>query len=249
MRSPNLYILTKVDSQGIKYGCYGTPSAPFADIIGVEDLKTPNVIVPNSINAEVYGINRDFYISDIVDYAFKGKTKLRSIRLPDGLKKIKRSMFDGCSSLLSANIPKDATIIESYAFDGCVAISNIVIPYGVKEIGMNAFYGCESLTSIEIPNSVTILGEEAFSHCKNLKSVIVSDNVSVIEKGTFDLCNSLEYLKLGKNIQHIDRYFLSFCYKLKTVVCNGVNNQVRVELREALAERNSGVDKWVHIQM
>ena len=48
MRSADLYLLTKVDHQGIKYGCHGTPSVPLADIIGVEDLKTINVIIPNS---------------------------------------------------------------------------------------------------------------------------------------------------------------------------------------------------------
>ena len=107
-----------------------------------------NSVIPNTVTA-------------IGDYAFAG-TDLWSISLPNGLKKIGESAFEGCGNLTSITIPEGVTSIESRAFSGCSSLTSITIPEGVTFIGQYAFHTCRSLSTIDVPTSVIEIGRNAF---------------------------------------------------------------------------------------
>ena len=108
-----------------------------------------------------------------------------------------KTLIFGCKNTV---IPDSVKKIGDSAFEGCTGLTSIVIPDSVKEIGWSAFHRCMSLTSIVIPESVTVIEESAFFGCESLKSASVLGPVKKMRE-TFDSCSALETVTLGVGIQ------------------------------------------------
>ena len=142
-------------------------------------------------------------VTDISNYVFQNHTNLTSIVLPEGLKTIGGSAFEGCN-LKSVVIPNGVREIGSYAFsknkltsvvipngvtkiDGAAfkenQLTSVTIPNGVREIEPYAFYK-NQLTAVTIPNSVIKIGYSAFSDNK-LTSVTIPNGITLIENNVF----------------------------------------------------------------
>lgn len=88
------------------------------------------------------------------------------------VKYVGRNAFKNKTSLTSVIIPNSVTHINNNAFKGCTSLTEVTIPNSVTNIGNNAFEGCSSLISVTIPSSVTEIGGSAFYNCSNLTSVV-----------------------------------------------------------------------------
>ena len=94
---------------------------------------------------------------------------------PDLLRNAKRIMLSDGTDLkklseIAANDLEGVTRISRWAFAGCTSLESVDIPKGVTEIGEGAFRWCTSLASVAIPRSVTRIGQNAFYGCSpNLK--------------------------------------------------------------------------------
>ena len=83
--------------------------------------------------------------------------------LPDSLKEIGDSAFEGCSdSFEDVIIPPSVMTIGTSAFKGCDALQKITLNEGLQNISDNAFEKCIRLESITLPASVHTTGNEAF---------------------------------------------------------------------------------------
>ncbi len=79
--------------------------------------------------------------------------------------------------ITNVTIPNSVKIIGESAFEGCWNLTNITIPDSVTGIGYHAFQNCSSLTSITISNSVTSIGSYAFYGCSNLENIVFEGTV------------------------------------------------------------------------
>ena len=122
---------------------------------------------------------------------FVRKTKLKTLVIPDEVKRIGDSAFRGCSSLTSVTIPDSVTSIGDWAFYGCSGLTSVTIPDSVTSIGDCAFYGCSGLTSVTIPDGVTSIGDGAFAVCSGLTSVTIPDSVTSIGNNAFSWCSEI----------------------------------------------------------
>ena len=124
-----------------------------------------SVVVPEYYyEYKVVGINSN---------AFKNKSNIVSISLPNSITDIERTSFRGCTSLKSINIPSSLTSIEENVFYECSSLESIVIPASVTSIGDFAFFNCTSLTSIVIPSTVIEIGSGILRGCSSLVSVSI----------------------------------------------------------------------------
>lgn len=91
--------------------------------------------------------------------AFKGRTDLASIVIPDSVTSIGKSAFSGCTGLTEVVIPDSVASIGDLAFQDCVGITDVTIGRGVASIGTGAFSYCKSLASVtslaEVPPSTS----------------------------------------------------------------------------------------------
>jgi len=93
-----------------------------------------NVIVPSGFDGKD--------VTSIGSYAFQGKNRVKTISLPDSLKKIASYSFNKCSQLEKIDIPKGTEYIGTYAFSECSSLKFAKIPDSVASIDSYAFNKC-----------------------------------------------------------------------------------------------------------
>lgn len=120
--------------------------------------------------------------------------RVKSVVLPEGIEKISKYAFSGCSNLKDINLPDSVKTISNYAFNKCTSLDTITIPESVIEIQDYAFYECTALTSITInSNILTSLGESCFQGCKKIKTIDLPDSVTKISKNCFRASGLTEF--------------------------------------------------------
>lgn len=87
-------------------------------------------------------------------------------------------------------IPQGVKHIGLSAFDGCSKLTNVELPATIESIGNYAFEYCSGLTTIQIPQHTLNIGSGAFYNCSNLQEFsIANPSPPVVDYYTFDLVN------------------------------------------------------------
>ena len=115
------------------------------------------VIIPNEISCN----GRKYPVTKIGDYAFDDNYNLKSVIIPENVKKIGRGAFSACSNL-----------------------QNVLICNGLVEIGAYSFYRSGSIVRLVIPDSVTRIGEGAFEDC-SIEEVVLSKHICSVGESAF----------------------------------------------------------------
>lgn len=178
------------------------------------------------------GKNSDVIIPDtigklpVTEIGYMGyNQKIKSVTIPESVKKISEYAFYRCENLEYANIPENVEYIGAEAFfgtpfeeslgnDDFIIINdkflykyngnsdNVTIPNGVTSICNGVFYE-NNLINIEIPESVEYIGMSAFNKCENLKSIDIPENVKTIEPYIFKECKSLSRISIPNGTEKI----------------------------------------------
>ena len=160
-------------------------------------------------------------VTEIEDRAFRGCKALRSVSIPDSVKRIGFEAFyyAGPTTL---TLPKGIEEWGQGAFQGCY-VRELTVSEGLKEIGLCAFQYCQNLKKVTIPAGTNvgrwafraskveevevngdIRGDQAFYNCDSLKKAVV--NGEVIGERAFYSCDSLNTVELGENVTTIGDY-------------------------------------------
>ena len=143
-----------------------------ADTVNIFDNNESDFVISDGKLKVYRGISRDVIIPDSVEEicttAFSCSTHLKSVVIPDSVKKMDGAFFL-CTALQSVDIQNGVTNISN-AFKDCTSLESVIIPDSVKYIG-NAFSGCTSLKSVKIPENVNFIGENDFSGCNSLTDI------------------------------------------------------------------------------
>ncbi len=103
----------------------------------------------------ILGDDADIKVSEgteiIGEMAVAKKKNMKTLTLPQGLKKIERDAFLDCDALVSVTIPASVEEIEAYAFADCDALKSVVFEGMPKELNRKAFAECERLHDISVP--------------------------------------------------------------------------------------------------
>ncbi len=84
--------------------------------------------------------------------------------------------FKSKSSIIDLKMPEGITSIGARAFSSCAKLKNVYIPAGVTSIGDQAFYYCPALESVTIPDGVASIGQLAFADCRSLSRIYFKGN-------------------------------------------------------------------------
>ena len=152
-------------------------------------------------------------VTEIGDWAFKGRTTLTSLTLPDTVTAIGWGAFSGCEALASMNIPDSIVRVQRFAFSGCTAFPNLhkhdgglylasvnnpyhtlievedksrntlAIHPSTRVIADFAFYGCKYTGEFVIPNGIKTIGVCAVSASSGISGIVVPASVEQIYDG------------------------------------------------------------------
>ena len=119
---------------------------------------------------------------------------MKEVVFNEGLEKIGRAAFMGCSSLQSCLLleciilPSSVVEIEDNVFSDCIKLKRVVLNKGLQKIGDESFRGCSTLQSIKLPSTVVEIGSYAFSGCINLNQVVLNNAIQKIGFMVFEFC-------------------------------------------------------------
>ena len=120
---------------------------------------------------------------EVGECAFKGCSKLTSVRFPRTFRKLSYEVFYGCTGLTSIELPPTVNHIDAYAFKGCTGLTRVELPRALEKMGVGAFRGCSNLVSVSVPSSVKLL-EHAFNGCPKLKHLVLFSEDEVEMRGS-----------------------------------------------------------------
>lgn len=109
-------------------------------------------------------------VTRILDGAFKDKTKITKVVVPENVVSIGVDAFLGCTNIEEISLPSSLRHIGRRAFVGLRYIKNINIPEGVETIGDTAFSNCVNLENISFPSTLKDLGSNLFQSDKLITS-------------------------------------------------------------------------------
>ena len=147
-------------------------------------LSAVTVDAGNADYTSAEGVLFDKAKKTLVRYP-EGKTGT-AYAIPAGVTNIEEAAFLNCSKLTTVTIPVGVKKIGSYAF-ACSGLSSVAIPAGIDTISDGAFGDCWNLASVTLPSSVKAIRESAFVACQNLRDLTVGIKTPpVISKHVFD---------------------------------------------------------------
>ncbi len=171
------------------------------------------------------------YISSINQYAFDGCVMLQTLLIDtNNLTYINAYAFRNCELLGSLTLPQTVRTIGTSAFEGCTNIrfhadgaTTSFLPSALETIGAKAFYQCDSLINVVIPEDVTSIDANAFAECNllemvkfntnaigsfifyndtNLKYVYLKQQTSIPESA-FEKCSGLEEISIPTTVTQL----------------------------------------------
>lgn len=190
-------------------------------IVTAKAGKVPEGYFANGKFAKLSTVEIQDGVTEIGDKAFMGCKALRSVSIPDSVKRIGKMAFyyAGPTTL---TLPKGIEEWGQSAFQGGY-VRELTVSEGLKEIGFCAFQYCPYLKKVTIPEGTNvgrwafraskveevevngdISGDQAFYNCDSLKKAVV--NGKVIGEKAFYNCKNLTTVELGENVTTIGDY-------------------------------------------
>lgn len=164
---------------------------------------------------------------------FYNNSNIKSVIIEDGVTSIGDNAFRRCDEMKSVEIPQSVKRIGVAAFSNCANLVNVAIANGVTRIDENAFRQCSGIKSIIIPDSITNICDYAFCECSELSSLTLGKGIKYIGDSAFDGCMSLNsvYISDLAAYLNIDFYGTNPMRYAKKLYING-EPAVNIEIPE-----------------
>lgn len=146
--------------------------------------------------------------------AFIMRTDLTAVTLPQTLRHIGGSAFEGCAALTSITLNDGLEAIEYRAFASCTSLTAVDFPDSVENLGGGVLAGCTALTSVRLPNALTILPMQALMNCTALETLTLPDTLTRIDHEALRGCNHLTSLAIPASVREIGHDALTGCTRL-----------------------------------
>ncbi|SLM95160.1 CapA family protein [Brevibacterium yomogidense] len=205
-----------VELDGVSY----RPTASGMKVVGVRPDATES-----AVHSDVEGVP----VTVIGKGAFKDRTGLTAVTLPETIITVGAEAFAGCTGLTEVELPSDLQVVNAQAFEGCTSLRTVWLPADLTRIARRAFADCSALETVPhyvkrgigtvlavdrtmveeaLPTNLVHMGDEAFRGCASLRRIVVPFQVTEIPASSFEGCSSLESVWLHSNVSTIgDRAF------------------------------------------
>lgn len=137
-----------------------------------------NIVIPPTV---VYN-DKNYLVVEIGTRAFYNALDVRSVTLPDSIRRIAVSAFMGCIHISRINFPQELSSIGNGAFWLCDSLVKVVLPDNLSELQ----YG-----TILFPGNKKGGNYGIFTQCKNLEDLTIGSGMRKMDHA-FSLCDALK---------------------------------------------------------
>lgn len=206
----------------VKEGITVLKASVFAGKANLKKVVLPQSLIEiedkafmDCFNLEEVTFAENCVLSDLGEAAFKNCIALKSIAIPNGVKKLNPYTFYNCRSLKTVTLPNQLTHIGYKTYD---ATDNLEI---ISTAGGYVFAHCESLSAIDIPKTVKWIQPYSFLNCKSLKKVEINVESGLLGEGAFAGCSALQEVVLCQGLQALPAKAFADCTSLSRVYTKG----------------------------
>ena len=181
----------------------------------VSNYKGDNddVIIPDYIgNTPVTVIGAYTFFQQSIYWG--ASARIKTITIPNTVKKIENGVFKNCRNLREIVIPSSVIQLGQAVFSGCSNLSSILLSDNIKSIGQNAFSGCSHLTEIKLPAGLKKITQYMFFDCPNLLSLTIPEGVTDIQCTAFENDTNLSKVVIPNSVKNIHEAAFLGCEKL-----------------------------------
>lgn len=160
LRSVNLPSTAKVDSSAFESTPWGEENATVIR----EGMREQDVIYHTDKPSSVTEKQGDFILQGSVLISYQGSGG--KVAIPEGIIAIGAKAFYQNTQVTGIQVPDSLRTIGVSAFEGCTALETVSpLPDGFQSIAERAFYGCTNLTNFDKPNGVSIAHDSVTGSC------------------------------------------------------------------------------------
>lgn len=154
-------------------------------------------------NTQITSITLPVTLKTVADESFMNCTALKSFTLPENVETIGRSVFRGCTSLETVVFEPFLYDLPDYTFADCTALKEVYLNFRFRNIGEGAFLNCSSLSEPNFfPNVFTV---QAYSFAGTaLESVVIPDTLTYLPDNSFTNCASLKEITIPKTVTFVE---------------------------------------------
>ncbi len=192
------------------------------EVSGIGRITSSEIVIPSTYDDGTHGT---LAVTSIKDSAFKDKTTITSITIPNSVTKIDINAFYGCTGLNgSVVIPDSVTSMGGHAFYKCSNLKSVIIGSGLEYISYSTFTQCSSLTTVSLGNNIKRINTFAFQECSSLTSILFPDGLTKISENAFYMCG-LTSIVIPNSVTELGDNAFSSCSNLTSVVIgSGITN-------------------------
>ena len=197
---------------------YTLDDANRATITGYSGSATA-LYIPGEIDGhEVVAIGRG---------AFKNRTDLKTVMIPDSVENIGIDTFSNCIQLENISWSKNLKKIGENAFYNCDNLQIVKIPKSLKDvyatydsidIPNGVFNGCSNLKTVNFEEGSTIIADALFRGCDGLEEVTIPKTVTIIKNHAFNNCANLKRVDISNGVTEIEKSVFEDCTNLQKVI-------------------------------
>lgn len=212
---------------GYTYQKTGTDSVT---IVGIDSTITGDVVIPATLGG--YKV-RNF------GEAFKGKTAITSITLPEGISSIAYYAFNNCKNLEYVYISSTVTYVSSRAFDNTSSLKRIEVSessssfcsengvlYNKAMTELIAYPAACEIKSFDMPDSVISVNEYSFAN-GSLEEITFSDACVQVGRYAFYSNSKLVTVNFNDAIQTIGDNAFASCRKLENMTLPSTLTEIK----------------------
>ena len=167
---------------------------------------------------------------------FSKCSSLRTISIPENIKKIQLEAFAYCSNLKSVEIGKGVEIIQGSVFKGCTSLTTIAVHEENEffTVDNNVLYSKDKKELIQYPlaaqmkeyqtlETTTSMDNYAFKGSAHLEVLIFTSSISAIPTGAVANSKKLKTVKIEGTIKSIGGNAFAGCTSLETIEYSGTD--------------------------
>lgn len=206
-------------TEGLKYNIID-PDKHYCSVSGISDTESGAIHIPSYVSIA----GEEYKVTEIENYAFKGNSKITSVQISPGVKKIGMFAFYKCSYITSVITPDSLEEIRNGAFTDCSKLNTIYIGAGLKKMGVAVFATCTSLKNVHYA-----LDAENYNAIENI-SVLAGQTPVYMSRYN----NVTLYLPLHENVIDIQNIEIDGDYiNCDTVLQKGLFKAVVIDFPSA----------------
>ena len=199
------------------------PDTSVALYLGETPITLPGYfdMLKQVIEGTIVNANIPEGITKIKESLFTNLSSLQSIKIPSTVTEIGYKAFYECSQVTSLDLSNDTSLtsIAGYAFSYC-GFKTVTLPSSIRFIGNNAFDHCFDLTTVTYPETISddnIIQGYVFANCSKLANVTLPTNLREIGDHEFYGCTSLTTITIPNGVSVVNQYAFSGCTALTTI--------------------------------